>query len=193
MAHSAEKKEPLGVVDVGAGVVFFLIFAYAFYALAGALVPGLFSSGALVQALIAGGVFLVFWFLVGADVFTPYFDLVIEREARTVGDEKLSHDIHAESRRVEKEIEDALRQARLEGVQRRDRLVDAAKDRAAILVSEASEEAEAKLVKGRAELEQLTANARTDIEKEAAALADLVLARALGPVSSGPVSGRSVH
>ncbi len=188
MGQAAENKESLGVGDVIAGAVFFVLSAYLFYSLAGAAVPGLFSSGALIQALVSGGIFLAFWFLVGSDVFAPYLDLVIEREARTVGDEKLSKDLHAESKRVDQEIEDALRQARLEGVQRRDRLVGAAKDRAAILIQEASDDADARLKRSRNEIEQLTAQASGDVEKEAAALADLVLSRALDPVS-----GSSVH
>lgn len=123
--------------------------------------------------------FLVLWNLVGVRCFKPFFEMLEQREAKTVGDERRAKEIKETTVRVEHEIELELHNARVAGVKEREERLQVAKSKAQEITTEASESAQQELAAGRAEIEQLKNKARRDLEQEASGLAKNLVSQIL--------------
>ena len=138
----------------------------------------------VIQIVLSTGIFLIVWFVVGNNLFKPYLALLDEREARTSGAEKEAAGTSEETVRKTAQLEDELRAGRAEGVATRDEYVRQAKKTAQEITDSASEAADLELEKNRHLIEELKANTRGDIPKEADKLAAVLVDRVLKGGSS---------
>lgn len=174
----------LGLTDVIAGAVLFLALSVGLQKLLDAAVPGLLKPETLVQIQISGVIFLLVWAVFGNLVFKPFLDLVAEREEKTVGSTRHAAEKKRESRSLEQKVEEELREARLEGIQQRDKLAEAARKQSQQVLEAADAAAREEIRKAQLEIDELKSRAEQELAQEAAALAELVVKRALTPVSS---------
>ena len=187
MAKQTESK-PLGLGDVIAGAVIFVLLCVLLYEGMSRMVPGLLSFPVLKQVILSGLMFLTFWALLGNSVFVPFFEVLYEREGRTKGDLALAQEKLRQSSELERELGEHLRLARLAGIEIRDKRIELASKKAAEVSNVASKTARAQIESAQAEIGKLKSDAREDLEEEAAKLAKLVVSRAL---TSAP--GQVVH
>lgn len=178
-AHHHHNTTPLGLVDVLAGAVFFIVLALLLKAGLDSVVPGLLREDTLRQIIVSGCLFLVVWAYLGNYVFKPFFSVLEEREARTSGDEKKAQERVRQSKSLTEKIEEELLAARLEGIRRRDALIEEAKGHANSLLEAGTKESEARIATARAEIESHSVRARSEVTAEAEKLAAVVRQRVL--------------
>lgn len=130
--------------------------------------------------------FVAVWAILSRYLFKPFFAVLAEREARTVGDERATAKSREEAQAVQVKIENELRAARLKGISQRDSKVNLAKAQGQTVIAEAQERAQQQLEKARNEIEALKAKARGEIHVESERLAQTVVERVLAS-GSGPV------
>jgi len=139
--------------------------------------------------LISSGIFILLWKVVGEGMMKPFFDLLAEREQKTVGDELKAKKTLELSTQVAADIESELLEARVEGVKLREEQLNAARGEVSKVTDQASKEAEATLSAGRGEISSLASKARSDLESEIDGLAKVLVSRVLGK----EVAGKTVH
>lgn len=103
----------------------------------------------------------------GEHLIKPFLDLLIEREARTTGDESAAKDTVSRSKQVAKDIEAELKEARVEGIALRDAQVAKAREEGGKVIAASEEKAEAKLEEARAEIASMLERETANVEKEA--------------------------
>lgn len=170
---------PLGMQDVIAGAVLFVIFAFLLKLFIEAVKPGMFTWNTFAHTLVSGFTFLGIWAFLGNKLFRPYLEVVEQRETATVGAEARAVELRRETQRIQAEIEEQLRQARVEGIKRRDAQVDEAKKNAAAVLERVSSQAGERLKSAHAEIAELRRAAEREVESESQKLAALVCERAL--------------
>ena len=182
MAKHSES-EPLGLRDVIAGTLVFVVLCVVLYEVLAVAIPGLLSFAVLKQVIVSGLIFLSFWALLGTFVFQPFFEVLYKREARTKGDLTLAQEKLRESASLEQDLDEQLRLARLEGIKKRDTFLDEAGRAAQEVTDAASKAAREEIESAQKEIEDLKASAETELAEEAEKLAKVVVQRAL---SSSP-------
>lgn len=181
MGHSEHEinTKPLGLVDfLGAAIVFVLL-AWGLYSLLSVAVPGLLKFGTLVQIIASGVLFVVVWGIFGNAVFKDYFDVLEERETKTLGAQQKASDLRQQAKEIQSLVDSELRSARLEGIQDRDALIEEAKSQASKMKEEAKATADEEFKLAAAELENHRQVAMKDAEFEAQKLSQIVKKRAL--------------
>ena len=73
-----------------------------------------------IHMAISAGLFLLLWKFVGQGMAKPFLELLEDREARTLGDEKKARETKALSERIASDIELELHDSRVEGVKHRE-------------------------------------------------------------------------
>ncbi len=131
----------------------------------------------LIEVACSAILFIVIWQILSARLFKPYLALLDERDARTVGDEQRVVERKKEIEDVQRVIDDELRQARVEGIVLRDKLVNEAKEEAQAIIDEATKVVDEELSRSRQAIFELKTQARAEIDKEADKLALLVVDR----------------
>ena len=141
----------------------------------------------LVEMIFSAATFLVLWSVLGNKLFKPYFRLLEEREARTLGDEQLAVEKRHEAKQLAADLEEQLRTARLEGIRRRDERVSKAKAEAQVIVDRAAEQASQELKRAQQQIAELKAKALGELPQEAEKLSKLVVSRALATDTSSTI------
>ena len=142
-----------------------------------------------IRLLLSAGIFVLLWKVVGEGLMKPFFDMLAEREQKTVGDEKKAQKTLELSAQVASDIDSELLEARVEGVKLREEQLAAARGEVTKVTDKASKEAEATLTAGREEINIVASKARSDLEKEIDGLAEVLVSRVLGKESAG----KTVH
>lgn len=186
-AHSEHKQvSPVGFI-ISLVVVTSLIVAITWYALSylaanqiiqkspEELITGIFQSSLL---------FLATWFVLGNKVYKPFFALLEEREAKTIGNTSLAKEKLKEKEALELRIEDELRKVRRRAAKTRDEKLDQAKIAAKSVIEEAEGEAAKKLRLALLEIQNLRQKAEADIDREVERLAQIVFEKALSTSSN---------
>jgi F0F1-type ATP synthase membrane subunit b/b' len=184
MGHSSHDSRPLGINDVIGGAIIFVLITWGLYSLLDAAVPGLFKFTTMIQVLISGLLFLLVWGLFGGAVFKAYFDVLEERESKTLGAENEAGAMRSKAREIEKEIAIELRTTRLEGLRARDELIEEAKKQSTLIKDAATEKADKEYKTNARELARLREEAKGELGVEAEKLSQLVKERALASDSS---------
>lgn len=184
MGHSSHESRPLGTSDVIGGAIVFVLVCWGLYSLLGVAVPGLFKFGTFVQVIISGLLFLLVWGLFGGMVFQSYFDVLTERESKTLGAEKEASQLRSQALAIEREVEEELKATRLEGLRERDELIEEANKQASEIKEAATVKADAQYKTATRELERLREDAKSELGLEAEKLSQLVKERALASDSS---------
>lgn len=135
--------------------------------------------GPLAQVAISAAIFILLWQIIGSLFFKPYLEMLIERESRTVGDERAADAALKGTVETEKSIDDALNEARGEALRRRDSSLTDAKAQAAKIVSSAQQQADAELAGARAEIERLVADSRQEMQPEIDKLSEQLVKKAV--------------
>jgi F0F1-type ATP synthase membrane subunit b/b' len=135
------------------------------------------SAEVLQQIALSAVLFILVWQLVGNQVLKPFFELLEQREARTVGDDKQVIAKKAEVKQLEKTIEEELKKTRVEAAMRRDEKVQHAKKKAQAIITEATSRAEEELKKSEQFITELQAQARKDIVEQSVQLANEVVSK----------------
>lgn len=135
------------------------------------------QSAMIVEGLSSSGIFLFLWVVLGKGVFRKFFDLLEEREAKTIGAEGKASELKERARRLQQEISDIVRATRLEALKKRDSEVAAAKSQMQSVVDVANERAAARVQQARNEISKLKENAVKELRGEAEKLAELVVSR----------------
>lgn len=130
----------------------------------------------------------VWWFLRGR-VFLPYIAVIEEREARTTGDADKAKAGEKEKLDLQRLINDELREARYEAIQRREEKLKAAKQQANLIAEQANAAAQQELDKSRVAIAQLKAQAEREVQTQVPALA----AQIIEQVVSNKGASRVVH
>ncbi len=187
MAQNSPQK-PLGLSDVFAGAVLFVLCVLGLQALLGSFVPGLLKPDTTVHIIISGLMFILAWGFLGNYLFQPYLDLFEEREARTEGDKLKAADIRKDGVALRSEIEEALRKVRLEGIKLRDGLVDEAKRSVNDIVTAAQTTSESDFGRAQLKIADLREQALAEVSAESEKLAEQLVQKAL---ASGP--NQTIH
>jgi F0F1-type ATP synthase membrane subunit b/b' len=181
MHHQPKPKKPLGIADVIAAAVLFWLITWGLYTGLASAVPGLFKPETLVQVRWSGGLFILFWFIVGNCLVRPFIDLAVEREEKTAGAALAASELKQKSRETLDRIEAELKEVRLAAVRERDALADATKKETQRIVAAAVGAAEAERKEAQAKISELKAQAEKEVSAESEKLAGLVVERALSP------------
>ncbi len=142
----------------------------------------------LFEILSSTATFLALWFVLGHLIFKPFFNLIDEREARTVGDEHDAQDIRNRIRIIQAQTDEQLREARVEGIVLRDERVNQAKKEAQVVIDREAQAAAVELKRAEQQIAELKAKAMSELPQEAEKLAKLVVSRALATEGS-----RTIH
>ena len=137
-----------------------------------------------IHMAISAAIFLLLWRFVGQGMAKPFFQLIEDREARTIGDEQKARETKALSERITSDIELELHDSRIEGVKHREEQLSLAKEEAGKVLLKAEKEVEVKLEAGRAEIESLSDKARVELNSQVDDLADILYAQVVGKGSS---------
>jgi F0F1-type ATP synthase membrane subunit b/b' len=184
MHHQPKPKKPLGIADVVAAAVLFWLITWGLYAGLESAVPGLFKPETLVQVRWSGGLFILFWFIVGNYLVRPFIDLAIAREEKTAGAAFAASELKQKSRETLDRIEAELKEVRVAAIRERDALADAAKKETQRIVAAAVSAAEMERREAQVKIAELKAQAEKDVLAEAEKLAGLVVQRALSPAGT---------
>ena len=139
--------------------------------------------------IVASAVTLIaLWVIFGHLIFKPFMRLIEEREARTTGDETDAQEKRARTKALQAQIEESIRQARVEGILLRDERVNHAKKEAQTIIDRAADQAAQELKKAEQQIAEVKAKAVAEIPAEAEKLSKLVVGRALSTDSS-----RTIH
>jgi len=139
--------------------------------------------------IVASAVTLIaLWVIFGQLIFKPFMRLIEEREARTTGDESQAQAKRARAKALQAQIEESIRQARVDGILLRDERVNHAKKEAQTIIDRAADQAALELKKAEQEIAEVKAKALAELPGEAEKLSKLVVGRALSTDSS-----RTIH
>jgi F0F1-type ATP synthase membrane subunit b/b' len=146
VGHSHEEHHdttPLGLVDVIAGTVVFLLLSWVAVYLAGpdgfGFLKNLLTVERSFELVCSGLIFLGVWYLIGSVLARPYLEAFYLREEKTSGVLARNVELKKEIERLNLEIVSELRTARLEGVKRRDERAGEAKNKAQEIIAEGRE------------------------------------------------------
>ncbi|MDD2943741.1 MAG: hypothetical protein PHC51_12345 [bacterium] len=139
---------------------------------------------AIGEILLSAFTFLLLWHFLGQGVFKHFFQMLEDREQRTEGARKKAHGVEDEVISLKREIEDALRSARVEGVKRRDELVERAKSEAQALVDAATERAAMLVEEERSNVRTVLTAELSRVAEEAEIVAQVIVDKAMSPSSS---------
>lgn len=128
--------------------------------------------------------FIVLWFVLGHLIFKPFFQLLEEREARTIGDEHSAQEKKIRAKVLEQQVAEKLREARLAGIVQRDERVKIAKTRAQETIDLAAKHASDELARAEEQIAGLKNRALEELAAEAEKLSGLVVTRALASDTS---------
>lgn len=177
MGHSHEEHHdttPLGLVDVIAGTVIFLLLAWVANYLAGpegfGFLKNLLTEKRFEEFLLSGLIFLGVWYFVGSVLARPYLDAFYLREEKTSGLLAKNIELKREIERLNLDIVSELRTARLEGVKRRDERSGEAKKKAQEIIVEGRELGEREWEKVSEELGVLRKSVFNGIDNEVSEL-----------------------
>ena len=145
------------------------------------------TSNHIFQIAFSAGLFLLLWAVLGGMIFKPFFRMLEEREDRTVGDERAAAAALEETKVRTQDLEKQLLEARIVGMQDREKRIQKAKEEATALVGEANLRAAEELKKIQEEIAQLKQRAINEVEAEAKNLSRLVVRQVAGD------SGQTVH
>jgi F0F1-type ATP synthase membrane subunit b/b' len=173
VGHSVEGEHdttPLGIVDVIAGAVVFLLLAWVANYVAGpegfGFLKNLLNEKRFEEFLLSGLIFLVVWYFVGSVVARPYLEAFYVREEKTSGLLARNIELKKEIERLNLDIISELRTARLAGVKMRDERVGDAMRKAQEIISEGRKLGEEEWKKVTEELEVLKKSVFNGIENE---------------------------
>jgi len=136
------------------------------------------TSANILHMIVSAVLFICAWKVIGEGLIKPFIDLLIEREEKTVGDEKKARETKERSLRVESDIEAELNEARVEGMALKDSQVEKAKEEAEKILSEARAKAEKELLAGREEIAKLAKAAQLELGGQAEDLASVIVEKA---------------
>jgi F0F1-type ATP synthase membrane subunit b/b' len=132
VGHSSHSDtRPLGLSDIIAGGLIFLLLAWACFSLAGpdgvGFLKGLLNSERSYELLVSGALFLLVWLVVGELAAKPYLANHMLREEKTKGLKEKSIELKKEIESLKLEVVSELRTARLDGVKKRDEVLSSAR------------------------------------------------------------------
>ncbi len=176
--HNYSKK-PLGLGDALVGAVLFVLCVFGMQALLGAVVPGLLKPETAIHIIVSGLMFILCWALFGNYLFQPYLELFEEREARTEGDKQKAAEVKKGSLALQSEIEEHLREARLEGIRLRDVKVDDAKRSVDEILTAAQETSDGDMSRAQTKIAGMKEQAFREVSVESDKLAQQLVQTAL--------------
>lgn len=141
------------------------------------------------QIAASAALFIFVWWFLRGRVFLPYIEVIEEREARTTGDADKAKACEKEKVDLQRLIDDELREARFECIQRRDEKLKAAKQQAQAISDQANSAALQELEKSRAAIRDLKIQAQREVQTQVPALA----AQIIEQVISNRGATRVVH
>ena len=130
--------------------------------------------------LIQFGAFLALIVVLSRLLFSPFLALLVERDARTIGDGRLAVAQRAEAESLAAKIEAELASVRSQTMNEVERLRRETREEEARLFSSAQTEASARLAELRSSISASTALARSALAAEAKTLADQMVTSVLG-------------
>ena len=129
------------------------------------------------QIAASAALFLVLWAILSKTLFEPFMAVFEEREAKTEGAVARARECNEENHQLVEKIEAGLNEARLEGISKRDQLVQEAKKQADRVLEETAEKVNSELSSGRLEIAALKRKASEELAKEVSSLGDMIVAQ----------------
>ena len=173
-----KEKRALGLQDVIAGIVFFLLLTEGLYTIL-LNFPGLLGREALYEIRISGVLFLVIWGVLGNFLFKPFLGVILDREEKTEGYERRAAERKRNTKEISEQIEEHIQEARLEAIIKRDKLAEEARKRAREQIEQALKEAERERKAHQLEIQKLKEQASLEAGGQAEQLAGEVLVQAV--------------
>ena len=128
-------------------------------------------------------IFIVVWRILARFFFKPIFAVLEEREARTSGDEKTAKELKERNSRLQRTLDEELKNVRLDAIKKRDLAVNLAKEEAAEQLRMQQSRLAAELKAAREQLTVVRQTADRELEAEAVRLAAQTYSRLLQPNS----------
>ncbi|MCC6932892.1 MAG: ATP synthase F0 subunit B [Deltaproteobacteria bacterium] len=124
-------------------------------------------------------IFLVIWRILAKHFFKPVFEVLEQREARTVGDEHEAKLLTDQDKRAQIELASELKIIRAQAIKKREAIVSEAKQQAAKVLETAHAQAAEELKGARAQITVLREQAKQDLSSEIEKLAAVTYDRLL--------------
>ena len=133
--------------------------------------------GFVEQIAFSACIFSVVSFLMSKFVFKPYLMLLERREARTIGDEANALKIREGSKQLKKKIDEALNDARMQGIKKREHYIGKAKEDAEEVIGSATLKARLLVEAAKQEISELKVKANSDISSQVSLISEQLMAR----------------
>ncbi len=180
---------PLGISDIIAGAIIFLLLAWLAVSLAGpegvGFLKNLLTPERAFELLCSGGLFLLVWLVIGEMVAKPYLENHFLREEKTLGLQEKNAALKKEIEKLKLEIVSELRTARLEGIKKRDIIIADSRKKAQEMTELGKQEAGKDWAKVAKELEGVRAQVFDSLDGEVSGLASAMYSKIVS--SSGKV------
>jgi F0F1-type ATP synthase membrane subunit b/b' len=138
----------------------------------------------LIQISLSTALFFVLWMFLGKVWFKPYLELLIDREKQTVGATKEAVQKLDENRRILDRIESELRTTRIEGINLREELTQAAKSEAQKILDQAKSKADLAIENARKDIINARQAAIKELAKETEEISAAMIKQVLGESSA---------
>ncbi len=138
-----------------------------------------FVSSQLGHVIISSVFFILVWQFLSKVFFKPFFDVLIEREKRTVGAEDVATKALRETEETEHIIEDTLKKARLEALKVRDERLLKAKSAGREIVDAAERESSEKILKAKSKINDSLDKSLSEAKAEAENLSAKIVKKVL--------------
>ncbi|MBL7663126.1 hypothetical protein JNK13_10290 [bacterium] len=138
--------------------------------------------------LLSTVLFIVVWRFLSKTFFTPYLNLLDQRDRATVGATARTKKLLEESEALAVKFSDETKAVRLQALKRRDTYIEKAKQESRSVIDEATELAHKELETNRQKLEELKGRVRNDFSQEAVLIADRLKQKLLSGTTS-----RTIH
>lgn len=123
--------------------------------------------------------FLLIWFVLGNFVFKPFFALLEDREKRTEGNESRAKETKVATQNILLEIEDRLRDIRVQVSKHRDEKIQSVKKEAQTIIDLANQKAEKEMKSGQLVLSEKRTQAINQLPAEVETVSDLIVKKTL--------------
>lgn len=193
MGDTHKDTTPLGISDVIAGAVIFMCLALLSAHVAGpegyGFLRNLLTEERSTELIISGLLFIFVWFVLGNLVIKPYLNALYQREEQTSGLKIENNSLKNEVQNLKREISAEIKNARLEGIKKRDQKMGEAKKMADEALEAGKQTADAEWNKQSSELERMQETLFTSVDSEVEALANVLYSK----VAETDTSSKVIH
>ena len=140
---------------------------------------GLSTETIITQILCSSGLFILLWIFWGRVIFRPFLAMLEQREQKTSGAEKHAQQLHERTLQLASQLEESLRETRVQGIRERDAFVERAKSEARRNQADVMAKAQRVLEGGREEIRQAMTRAEAEVEAQVGEVSQALLHQAL--------------